>query len=64
MPEVLEMCGCRNFTRLGPRDADRYADHSAASVRRTGACASFFGDAKDFLIELHAGAAASDQELW
>ncbi len=62
MLEVLEMCGCRNLTRLGPRDADRYADHLlrlSDKDRRL----RFFGDAEDFLIELHAGAAASDQRI-
>jgi ribosomal protein S18 acetylase RimI-like enzyme len=62
LAEVLEMCGCRNFTRLGPRDADRYADHLlrlSDKDRRL----RFFGDAEDFLIEIHAGAAASDKRI-
>ncbi len=62
MLDVPEICGCRHFTRLGPRDADRYADHLlrlSPEDRRL----RFFGDAEDFLIELHAGAAASDKRI-
>jgi len=53
---------CRRFARLGTDDADRYADHLLrldAEDRRL----RFFDDAPEFLIHLHAGAAASDGRI-
>ncbi|SNB60252.1 Acetyltransferase (GNAT) family protein [Rhodoblastus acidophilus] len=48
--------------RLGPQDADRYADHLLRlddEDRRF----RFFDDAPEFMIMLHAGAAASDGRI-
>jgi RimJ/RimL family protein N-acetyltransferase len=52
----------RRFGRLGPDDADRYAAHLLrldAADRRF----RFFKDVAEFLIHLHAGAAASDGRI-
>ncbi|WP_298421573.1 GNAT family N-acetyltransferase [Rhodoblastus sp.] len=62
MPKVPCAEARRRFTRLGPDDADRYADHLLRlpdEDRRL----RFFDETPEFLIQLHAGAASADGRI-
>jgi GNAT superfamily N-acetyltransferase len=62
MASVPQMCGCRSFTRLGPDDAERYADH-LLRLSPEDQRLRFFGEAPEYLVHIHAGVAASDNRI-
>lgn len=56
------MIGREQFFRLTPGDADRYADH-LLRLEEEDRRLRFFKDAPEFMIVMHAGAAACDGRI-